>query len=234
MSRITSLSLVFIFGIPVACSSTPTPQNEEPRPQDAAAVPDAPPSNDASTATADASAPVDGGKPVCQKAYETLGMPCLTANNTVCPTGGECYGALLRNVCGPRQRKCNPSAPNCAAGQACLQLRADSSEEGVCLTADERVCFCGNIGVSLRPPACPIYDEERPGTGDICACPGGAEACVSMSGVGPCKPGLACIRGGCRGKPCMKDEECAASEICLAYADFDGTILGRACAPRTR
>ncbi len=219
----------------VACGAEAEPESALSTAPEAGAT-EPPPVTDASAPPPQAASDggVDAGSArVCKAEHATLGMACLQVNDQVCPTGdGACYGISLRNVCGPKDRGCSLTAPTCAgAGQTCRAPLRAGSPEGICLTDDEAVCFCGNIGVSLRPPFCPIADDERPGTGGICRCPSG-EYCVSEPGRGPCRPGLACIRGGCRGAPCTDDDGCAANEVCMAYASFDGQILGKACSAR--
>lgn len=224
-----------LLSVAVACGAEDGPAADPTNPP--AASPTEPtPSPDASAAPAPA--PGDAGSdasaaPTCKKEHATLGMACLQANNQVCPTGdGACYGISLRNVCGPKDRGCSLAAPTCAgAGQTCRAPLRPGSDEGICLTDDEALCFCGNIGVTLRPSFCPIADAERPSVGGLCTCPSG-EYCVSETGKGPCKPGLACIRGACRGTPCTDDTNCAANEVCIGYAGFDGKVIGKACAVR--
>ena len=111
-------------------------------------------------ASSDADGSTDAGPPdLCGD--DLLGYPCLTASNTYCPVNGgnECYWVSVRTVCGPPGRQCSASEPACSgADETCrFPLTAgDENGDGICLTEDEMLCFCSNIGASLRPSFCPI------------------------------------------------------------------------------
>lgn len=188
------------------------------------------PEGAAGEAGADATVDADSGS-VCGSAI--LGYPCLTASNEHCPQGGlECYGIALKNVCGPPGRGCSPSATSCpGSDQKCYEpLIAGSSDgEGICLTESEMACFCSNIGVSLRPPFCPVNVEEFPGLGEYCSCSG---FCPYQDGVGPCKPGLTCVRHQCYGPVCDANgpDTCPQGMSCTTFLDASSVKLGDACA----
>lgn len=146
---------------------------------------------------------------------------CVVPEDGVSPEPGASGQACDRSCDCPRGEICDPESSRCALPQADPEVPAERACENDCACPSGDVCIAG---LCHSPSAGEVCAPEAPACGLGGACDAEAGVCVSAPAAAgeagrcvmdlDCRPGHACLDGGCR-LACVEDAGCATGTHCL-------------------